>query len=101
MSNTPRTDAGTILMCHVMGVQIDIAKAIEHDLTTVQKERDELRAMLPTLKTLLDDCLIRIYPEEFTQSHIDAARERFTTEGGTIARIAHTVQEIRNILAKE
>ena len=44
---------------------------------------------------LLDDCLIRIYPEEFTQEHINAAAERFGAANGTISRIADMADKLR------
>jgi len=44
---------------------------------------------------LLDDCLIRIYPEEFLQEHIDAAAERFSKGCGTIARISDMADKLR------
>ena len=44
---------------------------------------------------LLDDCLIRIYPEEFTREHINAAAERFGDGGGTIHRIASMADKLR------
>ena len=43
---------------------------------------------------LLDDCLIRIYPEEFTREDINAAAERFG-DGGTIHRIASMADKLR------
>ncbi len=44
---------------------------------------------------LLDDCLIRIFPEEFTQEHRDAAAQRFFDGGGTIGRIATMADKLR------
>ena len=44
---------------------------------------------------LLYDCLIRIYPEEFTKEHINAAAERFGDGGGTIHRIASMADKFR------
>jgi hypothetical protein len=44
----------------------------------------------------LDDCLIRIYPEEFEQKYIAEAGERFAKHRGTIARIADLVERIKN-----
>ena len=43
----------------------------------------------------LDDCLVRIYPEEFTKEHINAAAQRFGDGGGTIHRIASLADELR------
>jgi hypothetical protein len=44
---------------------------------------------------LLDDCLIRIYPEEFKKNHIEAAAERFGKANGTISRIAYMADKLR------
>jgi hypothetical protein len=44
---------------------------------------------------LLDDCLIRIYPEEFTKEHQEAAAKRFWEHNGTISRIADMADKLR------
>ena len=44
---------------------------------------------------LLDDCLIRIYPEEFSPEHREAAAQRFFDGGGTIGRIATMADKLR------
>jgi len=46
---------------------------------------------------LLDDCLVRIYPEEFTKEHIEEVTQRFRNGGGTIARIAKMADKLRKI----
>jgi hypothetical protein len=45
----------------------------------------------------LDDCLIRIYPEEFGKKYQEEAAERFGANGGTIARIATVADALRKI----
>jgi len=44
---------------------------------------------------LLDDCLIRIYSEEFTPECREAAAQRFYDGGGTICRIATMADKLR------
>ena len=44
---------------------------------------------------LLDDCLIRIYPEEFSPEHREAAAQRFFDGGGPIGRIATMADKLR------
>jgi hypothetical protein len=44
---------------------------------------------------LLDDCLIRIYPEEFLKKHREEASKRFMDGGGTISRIATMADQLR------
>jgi hypothetical protein len=44
---------------------------------------------------LLDDCLIRIYPEEFTKEHQESAAKRFWEHNGTISRIADMADKLR------
>lgn len=44
---------------------------------------------------LLDDCLIRIYPEEFSIEQREAAAHRFSEYGGTISRIANMSDKLR------
>ena len=43
----------------------------------------------------LDDCLIRIYPDEFTEAQIKSATHRWSLGGGTIARIAKLATALR------
>ena len=57
-------------------------------------KRSEMEDLLDAAQ-LLDDCLIRIYPEEFTREHINAAAERFGDCGGTIHRIASMANKLR------
>ena len=45
---------------------------------------------------LLDDCLIRIYPEEFTKEHQEAAAKRFWKHNGPISRIADMADKLRS-----
>jgi len=45
----------------------------------------------------LDDCLIRIYPEEFEKKYQEEASERFSANGGTIARIATVADVLRKV----
>lgn len=45
--------------------------------------------------TLLDDCLVCIYPEEFDQEHIKAVANRFSENNGTISRIAKMADKLR------
>jgi len=47
--------------------------------------------------TLLDDCLVQIYPEEFTADSIKDAVFRFSEGGGTVARIDEMVCELREM----
>lgn len=54
-----------------------------------------LLQLLSDCAECLDDCLIRIYPEEFEQKHIDKAGERFSKGHGTIARISNLVEKIK------
>jgi hypothetical protein len=44
---------------------------------------------------LLDDCLIRIYPEEFAPEHRESAAQRFSAGCGTIGRIATMSDKLR------
>ena len=52
-------------------------------------------ADLLVIAQLLDDCLIRIYPEEFTGEHKEAAAKRFAAGNGAISRIADMADELR------
>ena len=49
----------------------------------------------------LDDCLIRIYPEEFEKKHQKEASERFGNNGGTIARIATVADGLRKVARRK
>ena len=46
---------------------------------------------------LLDDCLIRIYPEEFAPEYREAAAQRFFDGSGTIGRIATMADKLREV----
>jgi len=61
------------------------------------KVEDEIVDALLEAAQCLDDCLIRIYPEEFSQKHINAAAERFGENCGTIARIATIADKLRSL----
>ena len=61
------------------------------------KVEDEIVDALLEAAQCLDDCLIRIYPEEFSQKHINAAAERFGENCGTIARIATIADKLRTL----
>jgi len=63
---------------------------------TLQKEEN----LLLDAARCLDDCLIRIYPEEFSREDVEASAKRFLDNGGTIARIAGLADELR-MLAKQ
>lgn len=52
---------------------------------------------LMDIAQLLDDCLMRIYPEEFSPEAKEAAAKRFFAGRGTIARIASTADRLRVI----
>lgn len=58
------------------------------------KSNEDLLQLLADCAECLNDCLIRIYPEEFEQKYIDEADERFYKHHGTIARIASLVERI-------
>ena len=45
----------------------------------------------------LDDCLIRIYPEEFEKKHHEEARKRWGKYKGTISRIATIALKLRKM----
>ena len=55
----------------------------------------EIQKRLLDAAQLLDDCLIRIYPEEFTKEHQEAAAKRFRKHNGTISRIADMADRLR------
>ena len=59
------------------------------------EETDEEKSLLLDAAQCLDDCLIRIYPEEFEDKHIQAAARRFGASGGTINRIATLSDNLR------
>lgn len=61
------------------------------------KKEETIEAVLIAAAQLLDDCLIRIYPEEFTKEQISGACDRFKNGGGTIARIAKMSDKLRDI----
>lgn len=45
----------------------------------------------------LDDCLILIYPEEFTTSDFSAATQRMSDGGGVINRVAGCADKLRGV----
>jgi len=49
----------------------------------------------------LDDCLIRIYPEEFTEKHREEAAQRFWDGHGTINRISTIADNLRKAAGNE
>lgn len=60
----------------------------------VKLDDNILTKLLTDCAECLDDCLIRIYPDEFEKKYIDAACHRFSEHHGTIARIATLVDRI-------
>lgn len=61
---------------------------LQHDLFA---EPNDLMAAAQ----LLDDCLIRLCPDEFAPEHREAAMRRFRDGGGTAARIASMTAALR------
>ncbi len=55
-------------------------------------------AELLAVAQLLDDCLVRIYPDEFTEGAKKLAAIRFAAGGGTINRIAGASEKIRSVV---
>ena len=47
----------------------------------------------------LDDCVIRMFPEEFTPENIDAAAQRFFDACGAIARVSNIADRLRKVNA--
>lgn len=58
------------------------------------------RELLFDAAQCLDDCLVRIYPEEFTGSVAEAAKARFLRGGGIISRTA-TIADALRVAAKK
>lgn len=65
------------------------------DMGTNDSEQAVQSSDLLAAAQLLDDCLIRIYPEEFPPDHRKAAAQRFFDCGGTIGRIATMADKLR------
>lgn len=58
------------------------------------------RELLLDAAQCLDDCLVRIYPEEFKPTDHTGASIRFSRGGGTISRIANLADALRGIAMK-
>jgi len=72
----------------------------EKQIGVTFERKDVEQNVLLEAAQCLDDCLIRIYPEEFEQKYIDEARERWGKQGGTIGRITDTADRLREIKAQ-
>lgn len=52
---------------------------------------------LKSVAELLDDCLVRIHPDEFSRETITKTNERFYRLGGSIHRICSTSDDLRRL----
>jgi len=62
------------------------------------ERKDAAQDVLLEAAECLDDCLVRIYPEEFSDESIKAANVRFSKGRGTIARIATIVDKLKKMV---
>ena len=85
----------------VAGAIIASAEISRLATKTLIDEVAKLRKILGECADCMDDCLVRIYPEEFDEERIELAGERFFDGGGTIGRIADLADSARNEAAKE
>ena len=62
------------------------------------KITEEILNLLRDGAECLDDCLMRIYPDEFSQDNINDSAKRWSSQGGTIARIAKLSDKMKEIV---
>jgi hypothetical protein len=83
----------------------DLLEATNHYLTKIGRvsnrihESDgsviESNTLLEDAAICLDDCLKLMMPEEFTSEQVDFAKRRMFANGGRLARIATTADNLR------
>ena len=85
----------------ISGAIIASAEISRMTSKTFMEEVAKLRKLLGECADCMDDCLVKIYPEEFDEERKELAGERFSDGGGIIGRIADLADGARSEAAKE
>ena len=83
---TPEEIPSIIIASHKMNKSI---------IDSLNKELVRARGLLSDCAECMDDALIKIYPEEFTEKYKEDAGKRFANGGGIINRIATIADKAR------